>query len=287
MGQKLIIDKDTLVEIADAVREKSGTSESIQVSELSQAIIDIPSGGVTPSVGFVPTEYTTDGLFKKGIWYGSVVPAYSFKVQNETTHLSGASMKLEHVTFNDSLTEIGKEAFRDNRSLASVSLPSSLTRLESGAFQSCYALDITSLPSSLTYIGGSAFSSCYALSLSSIPDNVSSIGSNAFMSCSSLKISSIPSQTTTLSTYAFRDCQSITNMVLHKNITSITGGGTFYGCIALETVTFQGTPKTVSAGTFTNCTALTTINVPWSEGAVAGAPWGATNATINYNYTGE
>jgi hypothetical protein len=27
--------------------------------------------------------------------------------------------------------------------------------------------------------------------------------------------------------------------------------------------------------------------VPWAEGAVANAPWGATNATINYNYTGE
>ena len=27
-----------------------------------------------------------------------------------------------------------------------------------------------------------------------------------------------------------------------------------------------------------------TVNVPWAEGAVASAPWGA--ATVNYNYTG-
>jgi hypothetical protein len=38
---------------------------------------------------------------------------------------------------------------------------------------------------------------------------------------------------------------------------------------------------------FSGCTSLTTINAPWAEGAVSGAPWGATNATINYNYTGE
>lgn len=29
-----------------------------------------------------------------------------------------------------------------------------------------------------------------------------------------------------------------------------------------------------------------TRGVPWAEGAVTNAPWGATNATINYNYTG-
>ena len=38
---------------------------------------------------------------------------------------------------------------------------------------------------------------------------------------------------------------------------------------------------------FYECEKLTTINVPWSEGEVAGAPWGATGATINYNYTGD
>ena len=42
----------------------------------------------------------------------------------------------------------------------------------------------------------------------------------------------------------------------------------------------------VDAKILFGCTNLTTINVPWAEGAVAGAPWGATNATINYNYTG-
>lgn len=38
---------------------------------------------------------------------------------------------------------------------------------------------------------------------------------------------------------------------------------------------------------FSGCTslALTTINVPWADGAVANAPWGATNATITYGYT--
>ena len=52
----------------------------------------------------------------------------------------------------------------------------------------------------------------------------------------------------------------------------------------MKTVTFKGKP-TISDSAFLNCGNLTTINVPWAEGEVANAPWGATNATINYNYT--
>jgi hypothetical protein len=51
-------------------------------------------------------------------------------------------------------------------------------------------------------------------------------------------------------------------------------------------LTFKGTPTSIDSTAFKNCTNLTTINVPWAQGAVSGSPWGATGATINYNYTG-
>ena len=54
---------------------------------------------------------------------------------------------------------------------------------------------------------------------------------------------------------------------------------------SLEVVTFKGVPKWFDLSTFYDCYSLNTINVPWAEGEVACAPWGATNATINYNYT--
>ena len=60
----------------------------------------------------------------------------------------------------------------------------------------------------------------------------------------------------------------------------------FVGCAGLTNITFKGTPTTINAGAFRSCSNLLTINVPWAEGAVANAPWSATNATINYNYTG-
>ncbi len=51
----------------------------------------------------------------------------------------------------------------------------------------------------------------------------------------------------------------------------------------LKNVTFKGTPKFIELDAFSFCDNLTTINVPWSEGEVENAPWGAINATINYN----
>lgn len=53
----------------------------------------------------------------------------------------------------------------------------------------------------------------------------------------------------------------------------------------LTKVTFKGVPFGIESDVFEYCHGLATINVPWSEGEVEGAPWGATNATINYNYT--
>ena len=73
---------------------------------------------------------------------------------------------------------------------------------------------------------------------------------------------------------------------ISSGIMSIGAFG-FQNCTGLTSLTFEGTPRSIDSSAFNGCTNLTTINVPWAEGAVANSPWGATNATINYNYTGE
>jgi hypothetical protein len=64
------------------------------------------------------------------------------------------------------------------------------------------------------------------------------------------------------------------------------GAYAFYKDTGLTDITFKGTPMSIDSNAFASCSNLLTINVPWAEGEVSGAPWGATNATINYNYTG-
>ena len=106
-----------------------------------------------------------------------------------------------------------------------------------------------------------------------------------FFYCTNLALISLPSGITSVGVSAFEGCSSLALTSLPSGITSI-GNGAFRNCSSLVSLTFEGTPERISDSTFINCKNLTTINVPWAEGAVANAPWGATNATINYGHTG-
>lgn len=57
--------------------------------------------------------------------------------------------------------------------------------------------------------------------------------------------------------------------------------------IGASKVYFPTTIKEISSTAFSGVgtSSNTTIYVPWSEGEIEGAPWGATSATIQYNYT--
>lgn len=166
-------------------------------------------------------------------------------------------------TLPSNLTSIGAYAFYQNTSLVLPSLPDGITSIGDYAFQSCTNLALTSLPSNLTSIGAYAFVNCPRLSLNSLPNGITSIGRNAFERCSIISLTRIPSSLTSIET------------------------DTFTYCFGLKELTFEGTPNTLHSRAFYGCSYLTTINVPWAEGEVANAPWGATNATIVYNYSRE
>lgn len=143
--------------------------------------------------------------------------------------------------------------------------------------------DITELPSNLTEIQMYAFSHCKNLKLTSLPSGITTIYQNAFEDCSNLALTSLPNNLTLIDYRAFTHCNNISLTYLPESITEI-GAYAFEFC-QFTTITFKGTPTRVGTNAFANCPKLTTINVPWAEGAVANAPWGAKNATINYNYT--
>ena len=148
------------------------------------------------------------------------------------------------------------------RTTANPTLPSDLTKIVDYAFYEFHSLALTSLPAGVTSIGTYAFYNCKNLALTSLPAGITSIGNSAFANCSKLALTSLPAGLQIIKDYAFSVCSGLTS------------------------ITFEGTPRSIGS-CFGNCSNLTTINVPWAEGAVSGAPWGAKNATINYNYTGE
>lgn len=91
----------------------------------------------------------------------------------------------------------------------------------------------------------------------------------------------LPNRLTVISQNAFK-YTSITSIVFPETLIEIETKA-FGNCDELVSATFQGTPSSIASDVFHNCYMLRDIYVPWAEGAVSGAPWGASNATIHYN----
>lgn len=110
------------------------------------------------------------------------------------------------------------------------------------------------------------------------------IDAYAFYGCTKLALTEFPTSVQRVSEFAFRGCTALTDLSFHSQMQNVDNNA-FYGCTDLKTVRFLGTP-TLAQSIFGGCTKLTDIYVPWSQGAVAGAPWGAPNATIHYDWKG-
>ena len=189
------------------------------------------------------------------------------------------------ISLPESLRSIGSYTFKGCRSLALISLPNGITSIDENAFQVCTSLALTSLPEGLTSIGMNAFSGCTNLALTSLPAGLTSISDYAFYGCTNLALTSLPAGLTSIGDYTFAGCTNLALTSLPTGVTSI-GVNAFQNCTSLISITFKGTPTRIYSVAFSGCTNLTDIKVPWAEGAVSGAPWGATNATITYNYVG-
>ena len=181
-------------------------------------------------------------------------------------------------------TKVRAYAFYYCKNLALTSLPESLTSIGNYAFYYCTSLALTSLPEGLTRISGNAFYSCTSLALTSLPEGLTSMGNSAFSGCTNLALTSLPEGLTKIDDNVFFGCKNLALTSLPESLISI-GTYAFYSCTSLTSITFKGTPSSIMSAAFDGCTNLTDIKVPWAEGAVSGAPWGATNATITYNYT--
>ena len=136
-----------------------------------------------------------------------------------------------------------------------------------------------------------AFYYCSSLESVVIPDSVTIIGEWAFYECSSLTSVTIGNGVTSIDFSAFGYCSSLTSVIIPDNVTSI-GNSAFRGCSSLTSVTIPDSVTIIGWNTFNNCSSLTTVNYKgtqeqWGQISISSDNGNLTNATINYNYTGE
>ena len=206
------------------------------------------------------------------------------------------SYRIKKVVLPDYVTKINAFTFSGISGLEEVTNWQSITYIDNGAFSvnnnpydKGKSLQYTNFPSELAYIGHTAFFRNLRNMHSEIPDTVTYIGNLAFQygGNQDWKITKLPPYLTYIGQSAFMCYRQLLISEIPASVDFI-GRQAFDGRLdktSLTTVTFKGTPTTVEADAFISNNALTDIYVPWSEGEVANAPWGAINATIYYNHT--
>lgn len=148
-------------------------------------------------------------------------------------------------------------------------------------FQNSKKLETFNMPF-LETIGEGAFWGCSKLALTDLPGTLTSLGNRAFQS-TRISIMSIPEGVGFIPEYCFYGCPNLDYLDIYYPQDGLYIGNQAFAGSGLTTVKFYAKPSNINVMAFANCPKLKTIFVPWSEGQVYGAPWGATNASIEYD----
>ena len=227
-----------LTDVATAIRNKKGTTDTIVASDFDTEIESIETGGSsTITKGIIINECDENGYATDVSVVGMTsMPDYYFG-----TYSSAYANAL-------------------NKYVTNIRLPNDLTSIGSNAFNDCTRLALTSLPSGLTSIGNSAFSGCSFLVLTSLPSGLTRIEGNTFRNCSHLALTELPSGVTSIGTYAFFMCVNLVEMTCLGNITSIEDD-VFNYCARLSKFAL---PNTTSVPTLKSTSAFS--NTPIASG---------------------
>lgn len=136
-----------------------------------------------------------------------------------------------------------------------------------------------------------SFRGCTSLSYIYLPKITALVGQgfNSAGFSGTMYMNKMTPAVTKLSTGAcFNNLPNVTRIILPATVTTIAAQAFNSGLTSLADIVFLGTPTSIAANAIVGTNtiaAVQNIYVPWAEGAVANAPWGATNATVHYNTT--
>jgi hypothetical protein len=148
--------------------------------------------GYESNKGWPATQVKAALAEENGLIYSVLSPsAKTAQVRaGDTFNASDLSALRQILTYDGetyTVTTIEANAFKDNQTLASVTIPNSVTSIGNSAFYLCGSLTSLTIGNSVTSIGSSAFYRCSSLTSVTIPNSVTSIGNDAFFGCTGLK----------------------------------------------------------------------------------------------------
>lgn len=218
------------------------------------------------------------------------------------------------------VTKIGEDAFQDNTTITSVTIPASVTEIGSNAFAGCTNLTSVNYEgdwSNLTIQSGNpAVQDAANAPLFNFefipPDNtavivtnykyngaaadvtipsryqgkpVTTIGHAAFFNSAVTSVT-IPDSVTSISDEAFINCPKLTNISIPNSVTYI-GFSAFSSCTSLKSITLPSSLSFISGALFLGCSQLTTIHIPVSVTSIGNNAFADCPSLMTVTYPGS
>ena len=217
------------------------------------------------------------------------------------------------------VTKIGEDAFQDNTTITSVTIPASVTEIGSNAFAGCTNLTSVNYAgnwSNLTIQSGNPAvqdaANAPLFDFEFTPDNtavivtnykyngaaadvtipsryqgkpVTTIGHAAFFNSAVTSVT-IPDSVTSISDEAFINCPKLTNISIPNSVTYI-GFSAFSSCTSLKSITLPSSLSFISGALFLGCSQLTTIHIPVSVTSIGNNAFADCPSLMTVTYPGS
>ena len=199
-----------------------------------------------------------------GIYYNlSGSEATVTNKDNNNNSYSGTVVIPSSVTCNGStynVTAIGSYAFRECKSLTSISIPSSVRAIFDRAFLNCEGLTELVIPEGVDSIAEYAFEGLKYLQSARLPASIRSLGGSVFKNCTgTLYVKCNIPDAPWAGEHAFNSAK-FSKVIIEEGVDSI-GNHAFQWCSSVTSLTFPSTLKSIGEEAFKDCSGLTELTL--------------------------
>jgi len=208
---------------------------------------------------------------------GNVLPAMAF--YNSATNKG--KVELLRIKLPQTLTYIGKQAFKKCINIDSIDIPDNVTAISEESFMYCSNLKVVRFSKSLEKIGKYSFCTSSIGKVFLVETNTRKIEESAFQSCSNINEFEMNEGIDTIENNSFMNCIKIPNLIFPSTI-KVIGSSSFSGCTGVTKIKFntKATSSTIIYNqAFADCSGISdTLIIPSSITKIVGAGGGSTGA---------
>lgn len=227
---------------------------------LNLASIDVAPGNqnFVSDGGIVYSSDRTELVICPRLSFGNLVLREGLTTIREAAAMS---TYISSVSLPDSLSEIGRDSFRNCQGLRSITVPPGITHIPAAFIAGCGNLTEVHLPDSVTTIGDLAFSSCSSLKTIQLPPALTSIGSQAFAGSRGLVSIRVPPAVDLIGAGAFAGCRNLASIILPEGLGAISDL-MFKECSNLPTIQIPQSVESIGNEAFSLCLSLRISQLP-------------------------